>query len=47
MCLISSGNWTNGSSAGVWGVNWNNNRTNSNVNVGFRADCGSFLTPHT
>lgn len=39
MCLISSLNWNNGSNAGVWGLNLNNNRTNSNNNVGFRADC--------
>lgn len=38
MCLIAGGNWSNGSNAGVWAVNWNNARTNSNDNVGFRAD---------
>ncbi len=41
MFLQSSLNWNNGSNAGVWGLNLNNNRTNSNNNVGFRAD--SFL----
>lgn len=37
MCLISGGNWNNTSNAGVWALNLNNNRTNSNVNVGLRA----------
>jgi hypothetical protein len=37
MCLISGGNWNNGSKAGVWTLNLNNNRTNSNNNIGFRA----------
>lgn len=37
MCLISGGNWNNTSNAGVWALNLNNNRTNSNNNVGFRA----------
>lgn len=40
LCAISGGNWNNGSIAGVWAGNLNNNRTNSNNNVGFRADCG-------
>jgi hypothetical protein len=38
LCLISGANWNNGSNAGVWAANWNNARTNSNNNVGFRAD---------
>lgn len=37
MCLISGGNWNNSSIAGVWALNLNNNRTNSNDNVGLRA----------
>ncbi|NCC35269.1 MAG: hypothetical protein EOM24_25150 [Chloroflexia bacterium] len=37
MCLISGGNWNNTSNAGVWALNLNNNRTNSNDNVGLRA----------
>lgn len=41
MFLQSSLNWSNGSNAGVWGLNLNNNRTNSYGYVGFRAD--SFL----
>ncbi|NCU26597.1 hypothetical protein EOM86_07740 [Candidatus Nomurabacteria bacterium] len=36
LCLISGGNWNNTSNAGVWALNLNNNRTNSNNNVGFR-----------
>jgi hypothetical protein len=41
MCPISGGNWNNGSNAGCWALNLNNARTNSNNNVGFRADSGS------
>ena len=46
MCLLVAFNWNNTSNAGVWSANWNNTRDNSNNNVGFRADCGSFLKPH-
>ena len=38
MCTISGGNWNNSSNAGVWALNLNNARSNSNDNVGFRAD---------
>lgn len=38
LCVIGGGNWNNSSQAGVFARNWNNNRTNSNDNVGFRAD---------
>lgn len=38
LCVISGGNWDNGSNAGVWAANLNNVRGNSNSNVGFRAD---------
>jgi len=38
LCVISGGNWNNTSNAGVWNANLNNNRTNANNNVGFRAD---------
>lgn len=38
MCPISGGNWNNGSDAGVWALNLNNVRANSNNNVGFRSD---------
>lgn len=39
MCFlfpIFGGNWNNGSNAGVFARNFNNNRSNSNYNVGFR-----------
>jgi hypothetical protein len=35
-CPILFSNWNNSSNAGVWYVNLNNNRNNSNNNVGFR-----------
>lgn len=38
MCALSGMNWNNSSNAGVWAVNLNNARNNSNNNVGFRAD---------
>ncbi len=38
MCPIAGGNWNNGTNAGVWELNLNNVRGNSNDNVGFRAD---------
>ena len=38
MCLIAGGNWNNTTNAGVWYLNLNNHRGNSNTNVGFRAD---------
>lgn len=39
-----AGNWNNGADAGVFNRNFNNNRSNDNNNVGFRAaDCGSSL----
>ncbi len=39
MCVISGGNWNNGSNAGVFGRNLNNTRANSNNNAGLRCDC--------
>lgn len=38
LCAISGGNWNNGSNAGVWALNLNNDRGNSNNNIGFRSD---------
>lgn len=38
LCPIAGMNWNNGSNAGVWAVNCNNARGNSNDNVGCRAD---------
>jgi len=33
---IRGGNWNNGSNAGVFALNLNNESGNSNINVGFR-----------
>lgn len=41
MAPLSSGNWNNSSNAGGWYLNLNNNRTNSNNNIGFRSDSDS------
>ena len=41
MAPLSSGNWNDSSNAGVWYLNLNNNRTNSNNNIGFRSDSDS------
>ena len=38
LCAISGGNWNNAGNAGVWALNLNNDRGNSNNNIGFRAD---------
>jgi hypothetical protein len=45
LCVISGGNWNNGSNAGVWALNLNNVRGNSNNNIGLRADSEPGL-PH-
>jgi RNA-directed DNA polymerase len=37
LAVIRGGNWNNGSDAGLWAVNLNNTRSNSNDNVGLRA----------
>ncbi|WP_415034861.1 hypothetical protein [Azonexus sp.] len=34
---MASGNWNDAAKAGVFYRNWNNNRSNDNNNVGFRA----------
>ena len=34
---LASGNWNNAANAGVFYRNWNNNRSNDNNNIGFRA----------
>lgn len=47
---MASGNWDNAGNAGVFYRNWNNNRSNDNNNVGFRAadyDAFADLTLHT
>jgi hypothetical protein len=38
LCPVSGGNWNNAGNAGVWALNLNNDRGNSNNNIGFRAD---------
>jgi len=38
MCPIVAGNWNNAANAGAWALNLNNVRSNSNNNVGLRAD---------
>lgn len=43
MCLLSCYNWNNSSNAGVFACNLNNNRNNSNNNVGLRADSYFYL----
>ncbi|MDO4305768.1 MAG: hypothetical protein Q4C77_02960 [Eubacteriales bacterium] len=39
---ICGGNWNNTSNAGVFYVNLNNTRTNSNSNIGFRSALPSY-----
>ena len=34
--MYRGGNWNNGANAGVFYLNGNNSRTNSNTNIGFR-----------
>ena len=41
LCPISGANWNNSSNAGVWALNFNNGRSNSNDNYGFRSDLKS------
>lgn len=43
LCPISGGNWNNSTNAGVWALNLNNTRANSNNNVGGRSDLVSRL----
>jgi hypothetical protein len=40
---IRGGNWNNGSKAGVFQLNLNNERSNSNNNIGFRSALFIFL----
>ena len=37
MLPFRGGNWNNGAGAGVFALNFNNPRSNSNANIGFRA----------
>lgn len=43
LCVISRGNWNNGSNAGGRNRNLNNNRTNSNNNVGLACDSMPYM----
>ena len=43
LCVISGGNWNNGADVGVWALNLNNVRGNSNNNVGFRSDSVPYM----
>jgi hypothetical protein len=38
MVAIRGGNWNNGANAGVFNLNLNNDRSNSNTNIGARPD---------
>lgn len=41
MVPLRGGNWNNGSNAGVFALNLNNPRSNSNTNIGARPDSES------
>lgn len=41
MVAIRGGNWNNGANAGVFNLNLNNDRSNSNTNIGARPDFDS------
>jgi len=43
----AGGNWNNGANAGVFALNGNNPRSNSNTNIGFRAAFLSFARRRT
>lgn len=45
MCPLAGGNWNNGSNAGVWALNLNNARGNTNNNVDFRSDSATPNAP--
>ena len=42
MLPYRGGNWNNGDDAGLFALNLNNPRSNSNTNIGFRPDCTAF-----
>lgn len=42
-CVYRGGNWNNGTNAGVFYLNGNNSRTNSNTNIGFRSALALFV----
>ena len=41
-CVYRGGNWNNGTNAGVFYLNGNNSRSNSNTNIGFRSALALF-----
>lgn len=40
--MYRGGNWNNGANAGVFALNGNNSRANSNTNIGFRSALALF-----
>ena len=42
-CVYRGGNWNNGTNAGVFYLNGNNSRANSNTNIGFRSALALFV----
>ncbi|MCC8049619.1 MAG: hypothetical protein LIP10_03035 [Clostridiales bacterium] len=42
-CVYRGGNWNNGTNAGVFYLNGNNARSNSNTNIGFRSALALFV----
>ena len=43
--MYRGGNWNNGENAGLFYLNGNNPRSNSNTNIGFRSALASFVRP--
>lgn len=41
--MFRGGNWNNGVNAGLFYLNGNNSRTNSNTNIGFRSALALFV----
>ena len=41
--MYRGGNWNNGANAGVFYLNGNNSRSNSNTNIGFRSALALFV----
>lgn len=43
--MYRGGNWNNGANAGLFYLNGNNARSNSNTNIGFRSALALFVRP--
>ena len=43
--MYRGGNWNNGTNAGVFYLNGNNDRSNTNANIGFRSAPALFVRP--